>query len=1147
MKEERDESRRIYVYTTPAEEQLGHIKVGDTTQDIGEEGVRQRIMQQLGTGHSSTDYTLLDWWHSPVYNDKQLHKVPMLAATRVSSNREWFETTIEVVKKAYNEMAQGIARKDNFKMRPEQQRCHDFAVSAVGSGEQDILLSAIMRFGKTFTTYQIAKTLGRDKVLILTGKPEVKSGWKDDLNNHVDFVNYKFFDIGVAKEFEEALEYEGKAVMFSSLAFLLNRKGRSELKKRVAELGIDLLVIDEEHHGSKTQKAMVILEKFKDVTKLYLSGTPYKSLESGKFLKDRNCFTWTYKYSQTVELSRRPPQMNIFSIDIPAIAIEKTNNDVMGDGGGFLMSNFFETDKSGDFVNEKAVRELVEKLFNTSNAFDDFFGDEHGVSGKFHPPTIVKNKFESSRYHKTHFKHILMRMPRNIAAARAMAEIIEEKTDYKAIIAAGSGEDTTVKIDDLKMEIKKNKKTVTISVGRFETGVTVREWGAVYRLDDGESLESYCQFNFRGSTDWENGGKEKFFIFDLAPQRAFNMHCLASHFERVSGEPMLQSVENYIKTAPIFTCKGGKFVEMNAQEIVAVWNNSKRDLSKRFASEYGITNRFDAQSIAALEGIMPSESKSLRQDFNKNKDLKKGKSHKEVAKALKGESRKSFKSAIEKLKTVLRRMPIVVTVLETYEVEALLAKKESKRDSEVFKTITGIDIHDYELFLASGLLNRDFQEDCFTSVANHVTLLNTSDEALWDSLSLYANNMEASPGTPPALVNEMLDKLPAVTWTDSSKTFVDPCFSNGAFIFCLIERLMKGLSIEIPDEQERIKHILENQVYGYEMNEVPYLFVESVLEHKYKTNLLNIRYNLCYNNILEMNWEREDMKFDVVAGNPPYSRQLWVKFLETIKEELSPRRIAIITPDKTSHPYSSGAERDRKLYSEAGLYCKVDCTDRFPVSSGKISYFICDVHNKEQYEFFPDTKDNNIMRKVTCTTKQALVLRGNTATKTKMTIPQLKSAAESNKTDTHSMPFMQGVTSKNDKPLVVSYIEPKEYRTIQEKTAKEEKGKWFCVNRFFDRNGVAAEAVITGVFVGGDVLIFKARDGELLESFIEVYYSKLYRHVMTFIRGDGFDITASILSMFVRPDLSRSWTDAQLYQHFNLTQEEINHIEESVK
>jgi len=50
-----------------------------------------------------------------------------------------------------------------------------------------------MRFGKTFTSYQLAKTMGWKKVLILTFKPAVEDSWKEDLLSHVDFQGWQFF------------------------------------------------------------------------------------------------------------------------------------------------------------------------------------------------------------------------------------------------------------------------------------------------------------------------------------------------------------------------------------------------------------------------------------------------------------------------------------------------------------------------------------------------------------------------------------------------------------------------------------------------------------------------------------------------------------------------------------------------------------------------------------------------------------------------------------------------------------------------------------------------------------------------------------------------------------------------------------------
>jgi dethiobiotin synthetase len=44
-----------------------------------------------------------------------------------------------------------------------------------------------MRFGKTFTTYQLAKKLGAKRVLVVTFKPAVEDAWQTDLESHGDF------------------------------------------------------------------------------------------------------------------------------------------------------------------------------------------------------------------------------------------------------------------------------------------------------------------------------------------------------------------------------------------------------------------------------------------------------------------------------------------------------------------------------------------------------------------------------------------------------------------------------------------------------------------------------------------------------------------------------------------------------------------------------------------------------------------------------------------------------------------------------------------------------------------------------------------------------------------------------------------------
>ena len=58
-------------------------------------------------------------------------------------------------------------------------------------------------------------------------------------------------------------------------------------------------------------------------------------------------------------------------------------------------------------------------------------------------------------------------------------------------------------------------------------------------------------------------------------------------------------------------------------------------------------------------------------------------------------------------------------------------------------------------------------------------------------------------------------------------------------------------------------------------------------------------------------------------------------------------------------------------------------------------------------------------------------------------------------------------------------------------------------------------------------------------------HSKLYRHLAAML-FNGSEITASGFRCFPKLE-DRKWTDEELYAHFNLTQEEIDYIEQTVK
>lgn len=67
------------------------------------------------------------------------------------------------------------------------------------------------------------------------------------------------------------------------------------------------------------------------------------------------------------------------------------------------------------------------------------------------------------------------------------------------------------------------------------------------------------------------------------------------------------------------------------------------------------------------------------------------------------------------------------------------------------------------------------------------------------------------------------------------------------------------------------------------------------------------------------------------------------------------------------------------------------------------------------------------------------------------------------------------------------------------------------------------------------------------ENLISYLNSKLIRAIVPTIKGTSAHNTKSVFKNIPEIDMSKNWTDKDLYQHFGLTQEEIDHIEAIVK
>tara|TARA_R110002051_G_scaffold31052_3_gene71226 strand:- start:630 stop:2222 length:1593 start_codon:yes stop_codon:yes gene_type:complete len=92
-----------------------------------------------------------------------------------------------------------------------------------------------------------------------------------------------------------------------------------------------------------------------------------------------------------------------------------------------------------------------------------------------------------------------------------------------------------------------------------------------------------------------------------------------------------------------------------------------------------------------------------------------------------------------------------------------------------------------------------------------------------DVLTCIANLSNDEVFTPPEFANQMLDTMEAAwavdhnganIWANRNVRFLDPFTKSGVFLREITQRLIHGLEDEIIDLQERVDHILTQQVFG---------------------------------------------------------------------------------------------------------------------------------------------------------------------------------------------------------------------------------------------------------------------------------------------------------------------------------------------
>ena len=454
------------------------------------------------------------------------------------------------------------ARIETYEPRPNQERTIKNFIEAREAGRKHLLMYAVMRFGKSFTSMCCAKEMDAKIVLVVSAKADVRNEWKKTVESHVYFEKYEFLDSeslhGSPHAIQDRLDNDKRVVIFLTLQDLMG----DDIKEKHQELfknNIDLLIVDETHFGARAEEYGRILRNAKQLTEaqakkeleksedstfddleeglskikelnvdtsLHLSGTPYRILMGSEF-KPEDIIAF-YQFSDIIDDKEQYdhdhineddykewsnpyygfPQMVRFAFN-PNESSRRLIEELKKEGKSAQLNELFRPQsitkdtanfRHKYFVHEKEVKELLSVI--------DGSAEDENLLGFLNYEKLKEGKM---------CRHMVFVMP-FCASCDAMEQLLKDHqdeyinlNDYEIVNISGL-ENTYVTTDAIKAKIssieQENKKSISLTVNRMLTGSTVKEWDTMLFLKDVSSPQEYDQAIFRLQNQYVKTYKE---------------------------------------------------------------------------------------------------------------------------------------------------------------------------------------------------------------------------------------------------------------------------------------------------------------------------------------------------------------------------------------------------------------------------------------------------------------------------------------------------------------------------------------------------------------------------------------------------------------------------------------------------------------
>jgi superfamily II DNA or RNA helicase len=492
---------------------------------------------------------VIGWWEGVSVLDTWVHDWLKKQPT-IQKFAEWFSHKVDlyilanrIEKEFFPETPKS---KKDLTLKKHQQK---FLNKVLSSWEEwkEFLLFAKCRAGKSIMVLSAIARKGVKVSLIVSRYTSPIQSWKEDSKNFSTFNNIVFINLA-DKDYLEQIDYwyntDKQLVLWTTI------QGNNRWNKIPCD--VDLIVYDEAHQGYNSTQFKKLRKKF-DCQVLYVTGTAFSMVWD---FSESNSYTYSYFEEQ---LDKKLGLNNAPSMRVILKKYETEEYKKLYGDDPDAMKNLFSIEKGEtDFVQPSLVQDF----------YSETFGDQKHLKPK---DRLLNGKF-----------HIFMTLP-SVAACHASVKYLE-KTKFAPLVVTG---DTKEDSDTIRKHVAENEYTIILTVSANVLGVTIPEIDTVINASEGESINFWTQFAFRGGSsdrDWD--------VIDFCPQR-----CLKTLREifiaACENNPM---IAEYIMLdfIPIIEWSNG-FVIMTQEQVASILAS---DVTNTISLISNIVNSMDMDKLA---------------------------------------------------------------------------------------------------------------------------------------------------------------------------------------------------------------------------------------------------------------------------------------------------------------------------------------------------------------------------------------------------------------------------------------------------------------------------------------------------------------------------------------------------------------------